>query len=115
MSSRTVASLDGDELVFAHGDGTPLDLDLLHRMLARAQRRAGLRAIRFHDLRHSYASILTMRGTPPRQIQSWLGHATIHMTMRYSHLSPEGGGRKYLDAFDVPTTATGADTGSGTR
>jgi integrase len=98
---RGVRSLDGDELVFAHLDGKPFDLDYLHRLLRRAQRRAGLRAIRWHDLRHSFASILTIHGTPIRQVQAWLGHATLGMTMRYAHLSP-GGGREHLAAFDAP-------------
>jgi|HubBroStandDraft_1064217.scaffolds.fasta_scaffold02978_2 integrase len=97
--SRGVARLDGDELVFARDDGRPLDLFRLHRTLRRTQRRAGLRAIRFHDLRHSYASILTIHGAPIRQVQTWLGHSTLGMTMRYAHLSPNGG-REHLAAFD---------------
>jgi integrase len=61
--------------------------------------RAGLRRIRWHDCRHSFASQLVMGGTPLRQVQEWLGHSTITMTMRYSHLAP-GGGREHLVALD---------------
>jgi integrase len=62
-------------------------------------RRAGLRRIRWHDCRHSFASQLVIAGTPLRQVQEWLGHSTILMTMRYSHLAP-GGGREFLSALD---------------
>ena len=40
-----------------------------------------------------------MGGTPLRQVQEWLGHSSIIMTMRYAHLAP-GGGREYLAALD---------------
>jgi integrase len=43
----------------------------------------------FHDLRHTYASHMVMRGTPLATVSNLLGHANIKMTMRYSHLSPE--------------------------
>ena len=46
-------------------------------------------------------SQLVMGGTPLRQVQEWLGHSTIQMTMRYSHLSP-GGGREFMAALDTP-------------
>jgi site-specific recombinase XerD len=71
----------------------------LHERLWGACRRAGLRKIRWHDCRHSFASQLVMGGTPLRQVQEWLGHSTIQMTMRYSHLSP-GGGREFMAALD---------------
>ncbi len=47
------------------------------------------RLSRARDRRHSFASHLTMRGVPLKAIQELLGHTTIEMTMRYSHLSPE--------------------------
>jgi integrase len=96
--------LKGD-LVFCQADGSPLTLWHLHGALIRASRKAGLRAIRFHDLRHSYASILVKAGCPLRQVQLWLGHSTIQMTMRYSHLAPDDG-RSYLAAFDTLENGT---------
>ena len=52
-------------------------------------RKAGLREIGWHVLRHTFASHLAMRGAPLKAIQELLGHATIQMTMRYAHLAPE--------------------------
>lgn len=85
--------------VFCNPDGKPLTLWQLHERLWGSCRRAGLRRIRWHDCRHSFASQLVMAGTPLRQVQDWLGDSTILMTMRYSHLAP-GGGREFLSALD---------------
>jgi hypothetical protein len=53
-------------------------------------RRAGLRHIRFHDLRHTYTSLLIAQGAHPKYIQAQLGHASIQTTLdRYGHLMPE--------------------------
>jgi site-specific recombinase XerD len=60
-------------------------------MLDRATRRAGLREIRRHDCRHSFTSQLVIAGVPLHQVQAWLGHSTITMTMRYAHLAPGNG------------------------
>lgn len=57
--------------------------------LTRFCRKAGLREIGWHTLRHTFASHLAMRGAPLKAIQELLGHATIQMTMRYAHLAPE--------------------------
>jgi site-specific recombinase XerD len=43
----------------------------------------------FHDLRHTFASWLMMEGRPLREMQELLGHKSIRMTERYSHLAPE--------------------------
>jgi site-specific recombinase XerD len=51
------------------------------------QKQAGLRRIKWHELRHSFASILTTGGAPLRIVQSLLGHSTIRMTERYAHLA----------------------------
>ncbi|HYO69012.1 MAG TPA: tyrosine-type recombinase/integrase, partial [Archangium sp.] len=45
--------------------------------------------IGWHDMRHTYGSHLAMRGVALKVIQELMGHATIEMTMRYAHLSPE--------------------------
>jgi integrase len=85
--------------VFCKESGSALTLWHLHGALARASRKAGLRLLRWHDLRHSFASNLVIAGTPLRVVQAWMGHATIQMTMRYAHLAPDAG-REYLVALD---------------
>lgn len=67
-------------------DATP---DRLTALLERAAKAAGLRVLRWHDLRHTYASLLAMDGVPLRRIQKLLGHASIVTTERYAHLAPE--------------------------
>jgi integrase len=53
-----------------------------------ATKRAGLAELHFHDLRHTFASRLVMRGADLFTVQELLGHTDIAMTRRYSHLSP---------------------------
>jgi integrase len=54
-----------------------------------AVRRAGIEDFRFHDLRHTFASHMVMRGATIKEVQEILGHKNISMTMRYAHLSQE--------------------------
>lgn len=63
---------------------------------------AGVKEIRLHDLRHTFASQLVMAGVPLRAVQELLGHATMEMTMRYAHLSP-GATHDYVKLLDGGT------------
>jgi integrase len=53
-----------------------------------AVKRAGIPHVRFHDLRHTFASHLVMGGVDIRTVQELMGHKDIRMTMRYAHLAP---------------------------
>jgi integrase len=79
------------EFVFCSERGTPLDADnFRHREFPAALQRAQLRRIRFHDLRHTYTSLLIAHGAHPKYIQAQLGHASIQTTLdRYGHLMPQ--------------------------
>jgi integrase len=76
-----------DDLVFCHQDGKPLDPSVLSHEFARLAKTAGLGGLRFHDLRHTFASIMLMRGAKPKVISEALGHASVAFTMDiYSHI-----------------------------
>lgn len=77
----------GETYVFGRA-GRPSTMPMATRGLLTSCKRAGLRKIGWHVLRHSFASHLAALGAPIPAIQTLLGHATIQMTMRYSHLAP---------------------------
>jgi site-specific recombinase XerD len=54
-----------------------------------AVKRVGIAHVRFHDLRHTFASHLVMGGVDIRTVQELLGHKDIRVTMRYAHLAPD--------------------------
>ena len=51
--------------------------------------RAGIKNLRFHDLRHTFATRLVLSGVDLASVSKLLGHSSIQMTMRYSHPTPE--------------------------
>jgi integrase len=55
-----------------------------------ARKRAGLVGLRFHDLRHTFATRLIERGVDPVRVQRLLGHSTLLVTQRYLHASDVG-------------------------
>jgi integrase len=102
-------------LVFCGEDGRMLGKNEVKHPLWRACRKAGLRQIGWHVLRHTYASHLAMRGAPLKAIQELLGHATIEMTMRYAHLSP-GARRDSARLLDgLPMQKSGYDDRASTE
>lgn len=74
--------------VFSDSGGRPFTHDRLSYRLANVCRKAGLRKVTWHVLRHTFASHLAMRGVPLHVVQTLLGHSTITMTMRYAHVAP---------------------------
>ncbi len=75
--------------LFAEPDGRPVTPNKVSMAFRRARKRAGLDDFRLHDLRHHFASYLTMNGHNSKTVQDLLGHKVAAMTARYSHLSPE--------------------------
>lgn len=78
-------------LVFPNGDGGYQDANnMIKRRFKPALNRAGIDSLRFHDLRHTYASLLLANGAPMKYVQHQLGHSSIKMTMDlYTHLLSE--------------------------
>jgi integrase len=85
MASKAKAETDP---VFASSTGTPLDgRNLVRVIFEPALKRAGLPHMRFHDLRHTFASLLIAQGAHPKYISEQLGHASVQITLdRYGHL-----------------------------
>ncbi len=80
----------GDARVFSMEDGAPIGRDwLLKRSFRPLLKAAKLPVVRFHDLRHTSASLLFAQGVNPKVVQERLGHSSIQMTMDiYSHAIP---------------------------
>ncbi|MBT2389936.1 site-specific integrase [Streptomyces sp. ISL-1] len=69
------------DLVFTTRNGTPIEPRNLNRAFEVVSRRAGIRQVRFHDLRHTCASLLHEQGADARTIMEVLGHSSIRVTM----------------------------------
>ena len=88
LGQRTEGRGD-DDLVFAgRFPGEHLDASALNRRYKAAVARAGLRPLRFHDLRHTFGTLAVAGGAQLLQVQAWMGHADISTTMVYLHYAP---------------------------
>ncbi len=77
-----------DDYVFANRFGRRLDPSALRRRYERARDAAGLDPLRFHDLRHTYGSLLVAGGIDLPSVKAAMGHARISTTERYLHARP---------------------------
>ena len=74
------------DLVFSYPDGRPLDPGTVTHTFTRTLSRAGLSHLRFHDLRHTHATLMLKAGVHPKIVQERLGHGSIAVTLDiYSH------------------------------
>lgn len=100
MADRVAAELErhsqrsayqGDEdLVFCHPQtGHPYDASKQRKRFKEALKAAGLRPIRFHDLRHTFGTGMAAAGAPLRAIQEWMGHRDIQTTQVYADYAPD--------------------------
>ena len=94
LADQAAAALDGlsqrkhfigrEDLVFCNAVGDYLDPSALRRRYRRAQQAACLRELRFHDLRHSFGSLI-IREFDPVSVKSFMGHSKLTTTERYLH------------------------------
>jgi integrase len=106
-ASRRAHFTSPNDLVFCNALGRPLDDSALRRRYRRAQAAAGVLLLRFHDLRHTFGSLLAMRGVDVVTIQKAMGHSALATTSRYLHARPAS---EQAQAF---TAAFAADTPEG--
>lgn len=93
-----------DALVFCHPASrkadTPLDGSKVLQRFKQALVRAGVRDVRFHDLRHTFGARMAAAGVPMRTLQEWMGHRDFATTLVYADYTPSQHEAKWVeDAF----------------
>ncbi len=88
------------------GGGKHIEKNYIRRVFKRVLKKAGLREIRLHDIRHTFASLLLSDGASPVYVKEQLGHTSIQMTVDiYGHLIPSSN-REMVNRLDTPQSAT---------
>ncbi|MGB5925202.1 MAG: tyrosine-type recombinase/integrase [Dehalococcoidia bacterium] len=100
--------LNADDFVFIRPDGSPINPNAITLAFRRIIKRAGLKNIRIHDLRHTHATLMLKAGIHPKVVSERLGHANIGITLDiYSHVLPglqEAAAEKFDRIFEVDET-----------
>jgi integrase len=106
-----------EDAVIDRGDGRPLHPDTLSSQWGAFLARAGLRHVRFHDLRHAHATLMLQQGVHPKVVSERLGHASVGITLdTYSHVLPtmQAEATRAIDELfpsaDSPTPPVDAET-----
>jgi integrase len=121
MTSRVMGELDrvfkrsqftaDDDLVFAHPRiGSVLDASKLRKRFAKAVKRAGLRPVRFHDLRHTFGTQAAAAGVPLRTLQEWMGHRDYKTTSIYADYAPRADEQAMIERAFAPAVLPDAST-----
>jgi len=117
LDERTITILtaistgrDHDDYVFCHHDGTPIHPHVVSDAFKKLVARSPLPRIRFHDLRHTHATLLLKAGVPIKVVSERLGHATPGFTMAtYQHVLPgmqQEAARTFAAILDPSTGST---------
>lgn len=116
MIARTAGALDrlfkssqfqaDDDLVFAHPElGSVLDASKLRKRFKATLATAGVRPVRFHDLRHTFGTQAAASGVPLRTLQEWMGHRDYKTTLIYADYAPRAEERQMIErAFTAAPT-----------
>jgi integrase len=104
-----------DDLAFCHPHtGAPLDASKLRKRFKDSLRRAGVRPVRFHDLRHTFGTHCASAGVSLRTLQEWMGHRDLKTTLIYADYAPNPHEAELIEqAFEPPSVPTGAGFPSG--
>jgi integrase len=100
------AKVEDPDLIFTHTyDGIPLRPNTVSRAWEYTAKKAGVKIIRFHDARHSHASLMLKQGVPLKVLSERLGHSSISVTADvYAHVIPgmqESAAQRFDDAFST--------------
>ena len=82
--------------------GEPLDRSELRKRFKAALRRAGVREVRFHDLRHTFGTRMAAAGVPMRTLQEWMGHRDFKTTLIYADYQPAEREAELVDGRSAP-------------
>ena len=105
--AATVVNEVMEDWLFTTPQGTRLDPSNLRKVFYRLLVAAKLRRVRFHDLRHTFATLLIQQGEGLPYIRDQLGHSSIKITVdTYGHLVP-GGNRQAVDKLDERVVMNG--------
>lgn len=97
-----------NDLLFPSSMGTPKDGEVVRRTFCEAAQQAGLPVIRFHDIRHTAASIMLLHGEPPVRVSAILGQSVQVLLTTYAHYIPDDQTRA-SELMDAITTTTRID------
>lgn len=120
MADRVAAALErhyqrsafqaDDDLVFPHPEtGAVLDHSQLVRRYKRALRAAGVREVRFNDLRHTFGTLMAAAGVPLRTLQEWMGHRDFKTTLIYADYAPSAHESEMVERAFAAGTNTGTN------
>lgn len=105
-ATRRLLGLDllpGD-LIFSQADGTPLRPNNVTRAFKVVARLVGITGVRFHDLRHTHATLMLRQGIHPKIVSERLGHSSVAITLdTYSHVLPglqEAAARQFEEGLE---------------
>ena len=112
---QAIRHLRGD-LVLCSEDGSRWTKHMVRAALRTICKRAGLRVVGAHVLRHTFCSHLAMRGAAPKAIQELAGHKSLKVTLRYMHLTETAlrETMRLLENRDAPAARAANDTSSST-
>ena len=79
---------DSWNLIFTKGDGSPIHRSVLTKTFQKLIETHGLPRVRFHDLRHTFATLMLERGVDIKTVSEYLGHSSVEITLRvYGHVT----------------------------